>query len=117
MSSYTPYTINPSRFNRRLTVKRATTATDDAGGTANTGFTERFTCWGYVAQMSNSRKAYFGLDLFTDYWEVQVRYREFNVSDIIDYGTQSLSVQGVQNIYEGYKRFTVLTCVLSNVTV
>lgn len=106
-------TIKPSLFNRRITVKRAIVLADDAGGAANDGFTTRFSCWAFVGHMSDARKAYYGLDLFTEYWEVKLYYREFSTSDIVDYGTTSLSVQGIQNVYEGYKRFTILTCVQS----
>lgn len=111
--------INPSHFNRRITVKRAATLADDAGGTENDGFDVRFESWASVEEISTARKAYYGLDLFTSYWEIILRYspnRTFDTSDLIDYGSQTYSVQSADVIKQGYKEFTILICVLSQTT-
>jgi head-tail adaptor len=106
----------PSTFNRRITVKRAITVADDAFGTGNNGFTERFVTWANVQQLSDSRKAYYGLDLFTMYWQIVLRYtadRKFTTADLIDYEDLTLSVVGTDTILQNYKNFSVLMCVNS----
>lgn len=108
--------INASYFNRRITVKRAATLADTGGGTANAGFDIRFSSWASVEEMSTQRKAYYGLDLFTTFWEVKLRYsanRSFTTADLIDYSGQTLSVQAATVIIQGYKQFNVLICVVS----
>lgn len=111
-------TIQPTLFNRRITIVRAATLADDAGGTANTGYDEQFRSWCSWEEMSTSRKAYFGLDLFTVFAEVCLRYsptRPFDTSCIVFYQSQYWSVVDAKPETQAYKRYWRLIVTLSDV--
>lgn len=111
--------IQPSSFNRRITVKRAATLIDDGGGTDNTAFIDRFETWASVDQMSTSRKAFYGLDLFQNAYEITLRYtsdRTFSTADLVDYEDLTLEVMSAQTVRQSYKQFTVLICRESNLS-
>lgn len=110
--------INPSRFNRRITVVRATTFADDAFGTATTGYDTEFVSWAHWEELSTSRKAYYGLDLFTVFAEVLLRYspdRPFDTSSIVYYQNQYWSVVDAKVEIQEYKRFWRLIVTISAV--
>ena len=110
--------IKPSLFNRRIEVVRAATLADDAGGTENTGYDTQFTSWAHWEELSTSRKAYYGLDLFNVFAEVILRYspdRPFDTSNLVLYQGQYWSVNDARVEVQGYKRFWRLICSLSDV--
>ena len=110
--------IMPSTFNRRITVKRVATASDAAGGTKTTGYTTRFQTWAAIDQMNTSRKAYYGLDLFTNFYELMLRYtpdRIFTTADLVDYEGGTFTVNSAQVVELNYKRFTILICTQTEV--
>ncbi len=109
--------IMPSTFNRRISVKRVTTAIDIAGGVYNIDFTTRFTTFAYVEELSMTRKTIYGFDTFDSIFEIIIRYtpdRQFTVEDVIEYldGTNVVTMQVIDptTFVQGYKRYTVITC-------
>lgn len=110
--------IIPSLFNRRITIVRAATLADDAGGTENTGYDIQFTSWAHWEELSTSRKAYYGLDLFTVFAEVLLRYspdRPFDTSCLVLYQNQYWSVNDAKVEVQAYKRYWRLILTLSDV--
>jgi head-tail adaptor len=104
--------IMPSTFNRRLTVKRSTPTVDAGGGVSST-FTDLYTTWASVVNMSTSRKMYLGIDLFTNAYDIRFRYAGSDIltSDMLQYEGGLLKIIGTQLVTESYKKFWVLTAV------
>jgi hypothetical protein len=109
--------IQPSTFNRRISVKRIIAAVDSAGGVSDQDFEERFETWASVDNMSTSRKVFLGFDAFENVYEIKCRYtvnRGFTVADIVDYLNgnvqMTLRVKSVQLVRQSFKVFSVLVC-------
>ncbi len=114
-----PYnaTILPSTFRRRITVKAPITLTDSAGGIGTTGYTDLYTTWASVNEISTNRLAYYGMDIFTTAWEIKLRYiatRTISTGTVIGYGDKLLIVNDPKVIEQDYKRFIVLICTEAN---
>ncbi len=112
------YQILPSTFRRRISIMRANTLQDAAGGIGTSGYVTDYTTWASVVSLSANRKTYYGMDLTANAWEIVMRYtadRPIQVNTVIQYGTTKLIVQSSQLQTQDYKTFWVLVCKESNV--
>lgn len=104
--------IEPSTFNRRITVKRSVVTVDAAGGVSSTT-EDLFTTWASVDSLSTYRKVLYGFDAFDSVYEIRLRYaadRQFTTAYLVDYENSTLSVTSVQLVRQSYKTFNILIC-------
>lgn len=103
--------IDPSTFNRRITVRRVVPVVGSGGGISNQSEDTRFETWASVDSLSSSRKVYLGFDAFDNVYEIKLRRtvdRDFIVADLVDYENSVLQVMSVQLVRQSFKFFNIL---------
>jgi len=93
---------------KRITVQSQTKVANDIGGWSNTWATA-FTCWAKVTPMSRTKQLYYGMTNYKEFYEVEARTRETNIStsNRIVYGGNAYQMVSTPLVFTDHITFDI----------